>query len=85
MQTTLTSKGQMTLPATIRSKMGLKSGDKLEVSLAQDDSIILRRKRAQPISALHGMLAKPKKALTIEQMNQAAGRLLAAKHKAKQL
>lgn len=84
MQTTLTSKGQMTLPAAIRSKVGLKSGDKLEVSLAQDDSIILRRKRAQPISALHGMLAKPKKALTMEQMNQAVGRLLAAKHKTKQ-
>jgi antitoxin PrlF len=48
----------------------LKSGKKLEVSFAQDNSIILQRKRAQPTSALHGMLAKPIKALTVEQMNQ---------------
>lgn len=38
--TTLTSKGQMTLPKEIRDQLGLKAGDQLDVSV-QDRRIVM--------------------------------------------
>ena len=38
--TTLTSKGQMTLPKEIRDQLGLKAGDQLEVTI-QDRHIVM--------------------------------------------
>jgi AbrB family looped-hinge helix DNA binding protein len=43
-ETTLTSKGQMTLPKDIRDRLGLQPGQRLTVTLMQDGTVQLRVK-----------------------------------------
>ncbi len=54
MKTTLTTKGQLTLPKKVRDALGLKTGDELLVEL-DDDRITLiprRRYRAEELDQL---------------------------------
>lgn len=46
--TTLTSKGQVTLPQQIRQRLGLRSGDKIAFTLLADGTVILRPKTLRP-------------------------------------
>lgn len=39
MQATLTSKGRMTLPSAARARLGLAAGDRLLVTVVDDDTI----------------------------------------------
>lgn len=68
--TTLTSKGQLTLPKEIRDRLGLKAGDKLSCSVVGEGEIVLRRKTLD-ISDLVGVLHVPGKQASIEAMNEA--------------
>lgn len=47
MQTTVTSKGQLTLPWEVRHALGIDAGTVLEVEVGSEGSVVLR-KRAQP-------------------------------------
>lgn len=70
MATTITAKGQMTIPKDIRDRMGLKPGDK--VKLFVDSRGDARIVRVRPLSEISGMLRRPgQKAVTIEDMNEA--------------
>lgn len=80
MQTTLTSKGQMTLPGPVRSRLGLEAGDQLLVTVVDDDTIVLKRKPTAPARSLRGLLARPRRALTVEQMDQGVATHLLVKH-----
>jgi antitoxin PrlF len=67
---TVTSKGQVTIPARVRSALGLKTGSRIEFVEAG------RRKFTivpadSPLLALEGILRKPRKPVTIEMMNEA--------------
>jgi len=42
-QSTLTSKGQITLPIELRRRWGLKSGDKLDFALEADGRVVVRK------------------------------------------
>jgi len=44
MQTTVTSKGQLTLPREVRHVLGIDAGTVLEVALGSGGSIVLRKK-----------------------------------------
>jgi antitoxin PrlF len=44
METTVTSKGQLTLPQPIRHALGIDTGTVLEVELGPDGSVVLRKK-----------------------------------------
>jgi AbrB family looped-hinge helix DNA binding protein len=44
METTVTTKGQLTLPVEIRHALGIDAGTVLEVELAREGSIVLRKK-----------------------------------------
>ena len=81
MQATLTSTGQMTLPVAARTRLGLEAGDHLLVIVQDDDTIILKRPRALSSTSLRGLLAKPKRALSIEEMDSGIAAHLAAKHR----
>jgi len=70
MQATLTSKGQMTFPKAIRDKLGLEAGDKLEFTLTDDGKILIIPKKSS-VKALKGMLPKPEKPISLEEMEQA--------------
>lgn len=81
MQATLTSKGQMTLPSAVRTRLGLEAGDHLLVTIQDDDTIILKRRPSAGVTALRGLLPKPKHALTVEEMDAGVAAHLAARHR----
>lgn len=56
--TTLTSKGQVTVPRAIRERLGLKSGDKITFSLLSDGTLVVRPKMRR-IADIAGLLHKP--------------------------
>ena len=69
MQTaTVTSKGQITIPKVIRESMGLKSGDKIKF-MQSEEGLTTFSPITKSIADLEGMLSKPKKAVSIEDMN----------------
>jgi AbrB family looped-hinge helix DNA binding protein len=44
MKTTVTSKGQLTLPAEVRRALGIEAGTVLEVEIGSQGSVVLRKK-----------------------------------------
>ncbi|MFQ5684377.1 MAG: AbrB/MazE/SpoVT family DNA-binding domain-containing protein [Candidatus Binatia bacterium] len=50
------SKGQVVIPAEIREKIGLKPGDKVLVTLADDKRVSIEPVPDDPIKALRGFL-----------------------------
>lgn len=68
--TTLTTKGQLTLPKDVRDRMNLRAGDRLEV-FPQDDGTILLQPATVDISELFGLLPKPEKPVSLEEMDKA--------------
>ena len=46
MQTTVTSKGQLTLPREVRDALGIDAGTVLEVEVGREGSVVLRKKTA---------------------------------------
>lgn len=55
---TLSSRGQLTIPKSIRDRLGLKSGDKLAFALLPNGALILRPKTRR-IEDLVGILRRP--------------------------
>ena len=65
---TLTSKGQTTIPREIREAAGLQAGDRLHFTALQDGTIILRVKNR----SVRDLAIKPKPArhVSVAQMNR---------------
>ncbi|HWH83078.1 MAG TPA: AbrB/MazE/SpoVT family DNA-binding domain-containing protein [Burkholderiaceae bacterium] len=82
MHTTLTSKGQMTLPAAVRSQLGLEAGDQLSVTVLDAQTIVLTRRASRSVATLRGFLPRPVKALTLQQMDDGVAAHLAQKRSA---
>jgi AbrB family looped-hinge helix DNA binding protein len=57
-ESTLTSKGQVTVPREIRDRLGLESGDKLAFTLLSDGTVVMRAKTRRLID-LAGSLTRP--------------------------
>ena len=70
---TITSKGQITIPKDIRDQLDLHAGDKISFIKDEDGSINLIPIK-KPLSALKGLVPKPKKAVSVEDMNNAIKR-----------
>jgi antitoxin PrlF len=60
--TTLTSKGQLTLPKAVRDKLHLRTGDRLRVEVTEDGRVVLQPATVDVLE-LKGMLPKPAKPL----------------------
>ncbi len=74
--TTMTSKGQMTLPKDVRDDLGLKPGDKLDIVKRGGNYVLLPRNF--PVAALAGILGKsPSGPMTLDEEDAALGRALA--------
>lgn len=70
MEATLTYKGQVTIPALIREKLNISSGDKIDfVYINHNKAEIIVRKNS--IADLKGALKKPDFKASIEDMNNA--------------
>ncbi len=76
---TLTSKGQMTIPKDIRDKLDLKPGDRVELSVLPDGRVLMTP--TVPLASLAGILPKPKRAYTVEDMNAAIVEAVSGKYK----
>jgi antitoxin PrlF len=77
---TVTSKGQTTIPKDIREKLGLKPGDRIHFVTLPDGTVRLTAQNL-PITALKGMLPRPKRAVTVKEMNEAVGKAAAERHR----
>jgi AbrB family looped-hinge helix DNA binding protein len=74
----MTSKGQITVPKDVRQKLGLRPGDRIRFILEADGRVRLMPAK-RDIAELVGFLPKPKRALSIEEMDEAIGRAVAEK------
>jgi antitoxin PrlF len=70
MESAITAKGQATIPKVIREHLHLKPGDRVKFFLHPDGGVVLLPKL--PASALRGIVAPPKRPVTIEDMTEAA-------------
>lgn len=52
---TMTSKGQVTVPAEIRKALSLEPGDQLQFTLLPDGTVLLRARNV-PLQALKGLV-----------------------------
>jgi antitoxin PrlF len=67
---TVTSKGQVTLPAPLREKLGIRAGSKLDFSVQANGHIEIEVINGT-LKDLKGILSKPSRALTLEEMEAA--------------
>lgn len=70
---TLTSKGQITLPKSVRDRLRLQSGDRVEFVETGAGFMVLPATR--DLTELKGMLARPKRPVSVEDMNRAIARM----------
>ena len=68
LSTRLTSKGQMTLPKAIRDRLGLESGDKLDVAI-EGMRIVLIPKTLH-LADICSFLPAPRKPVSVEDMDE---------------
>ena len=66
---TLTSKGQITIPADVRRTLGVQTGDRVEFVEIQPGRFELVA-ATRSVRELKGMLGKPARTLSIEDMNR---------------
>ncbi|MCW5734633.1 MAG: type II toxin-antitoxin system PrlF family antitoxin [Enhydrobacter sp.] len=70
MQSTITVKGQATLPKPVRDHLGLKPGDRVKFFIHPDGTVVMLPMR--PASSLRGILKRAgQKPITIEKMDEA--------------
>jgi len=67
---TLTAKGQITLPKNIRLHLKLNAGDKIDFVIL-DNGVIQAVPLKQSPRKLKGIIKKPSKPVSIEEMNEA--------------
>ncbi len=82
LQAKVTSKGQVTLPKQLRTKLAIRSGDRLEFTMDKPDRISVRKKRAPGSSAGCGsqFLKKIQKAVTPEEMDEGIRQAIIRRH-----
>jgi AbrB family looped-hinge helix DNA binding protein len=67
---TLTSKGQVTIPVQVREALGLSAGDRIEfVEVAKGEFAIMAA--TNTVQKLKGLIQKPARTVSIEEMNTA--------------
>ena len=70
----LTSKGQTTIPVEVRRKLGLRPGDKIDFVIG-DDGLVTLRPATSDVTELKGLLKRPgQKRLSVSEMNKAIRR-----------
>jgi len=70
MQSTVTVKGQATLPKAVRDHLGIKAGDQVKFFIHPDGTVVILPKI--PVSKLRGILHRPgRRPVTLEEMDEA--------------
>ena len=80
MISTITAKGQITIPKKIRERLQLKTGDKVEFILTGNDEVSLKLVKKN-VDEVFGILSDSgHKIHTVEQMKQAIARKMKEKY-----
>jgi antitoxin PrlF len=66
-ESTISSKGQVTIPKAIRTRMHLKVGDRLRFVIEADGSVRLAA-ATRDVSTLRDILPRPKRRATVDDM-----------------
>jgi antitoxin PrlF len=74
-EATVTDKGQVTIPREVREHLQLHSGQKLRFVVKEGKEAVLMPV-ANRLSDLAGMLGKPRRSATLEEMDEAIGRAI---------
>ena len=69
MESSITAKGQATIPKPIRDYLGLKPGDRIKFFMHPNGSVVLLPKL--PATALRGIVKPRRPPVTIEEMDEA--------------
>lgn len=67
---TMTTKGQVTIPASVRAALGVEAGDRVEFVQIEPGRFELVP-ATNAVTALKGLVRKPAKPVTVEDMNAA--------------
>jgi len=67
---TLTSKGQITIPKDVRDRLGIGAGDRVEF-VEIESGVFKFLPATNDISALKGIITKPKKPISLQAMDAA--------------
>ncbi len=66
---TITTKGQITIPASVRQALAVDTGDRVEfVEIDPGQFLFMAANRS--VTELRGMFGKPKKPVSVEEMNR---------------
>jgi AbrB family looped-hinge helix DNA binding protein len=69
MESAITVKGQATIPKAIREHLHLTPGDRVKFFVHPDGTVVLLPKL--PVSTLRGMLARPRRPVSLARMREA--------------
>ena len=69
-ESTLSSKGQVTVPKAIRTRLHLKPGDRLRFVVEADGGVRLAA-ATRDVASLRELLPSPKRRATVEEINSA--------------
>lgn len=79
--TTLTTKGQVTIPKEIRKQLKINTGDKIDISIVGEGQAMIRPV-SQKVDDVFGIFYKPgRKPVSIEEMDEAIANGLKEKYK----
>ena len=70
---TITSKGQVTIPKSVRMKLKLEAGHRVE--FIETEAGFLVKPATRDIRSLKGILPKPRRPVSIEDMNRSIARM----------
>jgi antitoxin PrlF len=68
---TITSKGQITIPAEVRLALKLGAGDRIAFEKLPTGGFVFNPVKKVSVTALKGLFGKPSKAVSIQDMNMA--------------
>jgi len=69
-ESTLTSKGQTTVPKAIRESLRLKPGDRITFTPMPDGTVLMRVKNKSVMSLAGSLRRRRRKALPVEQLSR---------------
>jgi AbrB family looped-hinge helix DNA binding protein len=71
MQATITSKGQVTVPAKIRAELNLRAGDHLDFQIENGTIKVTPERKKGTLDDFMNILPKATRSYTVEEMNEA--------------
>ena len=70
----ITSKGQITIPKSVRERLGVDAGDRVEF-VETDNGVFTVVAATRDVKELKGIVPKPAKPVSVDDMNRAIARM----------